>query len=131
VFKVSEGEQETQDLLNSVRDAIQFSQEVGENISACFKLSGPLKVLDCVIAETSKATKQTVTIVTSIKNKIIEVEKFVLLAVRDLSLCAGSKLLKAQERVVEILRLIAVCVDAKLNPNNSHYERPLLLERSN
>jgi hypothetical protein len=125
VLKVSEGKQATQELLSSIRDAVQFSEEVGDNISACFNLSGPFKVLDCVIAETSKATKQTVSVVTSVKKKIIEVENFVLLAVRDLPLCAGAKLLKAQERVAEILRIIAVCVDGKVNPNNSDYKRLL------
>lgn len=130
-MKVSEGQEETQELLSSIRNAIQFSEEVADNITACFNLSGPLKVLDCVIAETSKATKQTITIVTSIKNKVIEVENFVLLAVRDLSLCAGAKLLKAQKRVAEILSNITVCVDGKLNPKNSDYERLLLLKPSN
>ncbi|XP_023706922.1 uncharacterized protein LOC111864119 [Cryptotermes secundus] len=129
--KVSEGTQVTQELLSSIRNATQFAEEVAGNIIACFNLSGPFKVLDCVIAETSKATKQTITIVTSIKNKVIEVKNFVILAVRDLSLCAGAKLLKAQERVAEILKNITVCVDGKLNPNNSDYERLPLLKQSN
>jgi hypothetical protein len=131
VLKVSEGKQETQELLASIRDAIQFSEEVGDNIIACFKLSGPLKVLDCVIDETSRATRQAISIVTSLKIEVVEVGNFVLLAVGDLSLCAGAELQKAQERVTEILKNIAACVDGKVNPNNSGYERMLLLKGSN
>jgi hypothetical protein len=131
VLKVSEGEQVTQELLASVRDAVQFSEDVGDNITACFSLSGPFKVLDCVIAETSKATRQAISVVTPIKKQIVEVGNFVLLAVRDLSLCAGAQLQKAQERVTEILKNITTCVDGKVNPKNSGYDKMLLLKRSN
>jgi hypothetical protein len=131
VLKVSEGQQETQELLSEIRDAIQFSKDVGDNITACFNLSGPFRVLDCVIAETSKATKEAVSIVASIRNKVIEVGNFVLLAVPDLSRCAGPKLLNARERVAEILKNITVCVDGKLNPNDSDRQTLSLLKLSN
>jgi flagellar hook-basal body complex protein FliE len=130
-LKVSEVKQETEELLNSVKDAIQFSEEVGNTIIACFNLSGPFKVLDCVVTETSQASKEALSVVTSIRNKVIEVKKSLLLAVSDLSQCAGAELQDAQQRVADILRSITVCVDGKLNPHIADYKTPLLLNHSN
>jgi hypothetical protein len=130
-LKVSEVKQKTEELRNSVGDAIQFSQEVGNTIIACFNLSGPFKVLDCVVTETSKASKEAVSVVTSIKNEVIEVKKSLLLAIPGLAQCAGAGLQDAQQRVADILRSITVCVDDKLNPHNADYKTPLLLKHSN
>jgi hypothetical protein len=130
-LKVSEAKQETEELLNNVREAIQFSEEVGNTIIACFNLSGPFKVLDCVVTETSKASTHAASVVASVRSKVIEVERFLLLAVRDLSQCAGARLEKAQQRLADILRSITVCVDGKLSPHNAAYETPRLLKLAN
>lgn len=131
LLKVSEAKQVTEELLAEVRAALQFSQEAGDAITACFSLSGTFKVLDCVVTETSKATKEALSVVTSIRNKVVAVEKYLLLAASDLAQCAGATLLTAQERVAEILKNIAECVEGKLNVKNLDYKKPLLLEHSN
>jgi hypothetical protein len=119
LFKVSEADQYRRELDGLITDAWKFSENAGNSIMKCFELSGPFRILDCVIAETSNVNKQTVSIVTSIRNKISEAETFALLAVPDLTQCSGAKLLKAHEKVAEILRDIAICVDDKLQPSSS------------
>lgn len=118
LLKVSEVEQNARELEGLITDALQFSENAGESIMQCFELTNPFRVLDCVITETSHATKQAVSISSTITNKISEAEIFVLLAVHDLTLCSGAKLLKAEELVAEIVRNIETCVDGKLHPSS-------------